>query len=261
MNTHSVISYIKDCRAHARKLLALLIDPDKQYYPILNELEYLSLKDNTLKGTLSLLPDLILVGGSTGTHTDRCITDLRSILPQNEHGKTQVPIVLFPGNIQQVSSQADAILFLSMLSAEDYNLVAGQQIQAAPVIKEAGIESIPMAYILVDGGFTSSVQQTTRVTPIPQNDFTRLEQLAIASELLGKQLIYIEAGSGAPTPVSTRTIAAVRKATSLPLIVGGGIRSPHKMQEAFQAGADIVVIGNHFESQPADLPKFIMHNS
>ncbi|MDY4149101.1 MAG: geranylgeranylglyceryl/heptaprenylglyceryl phosphate synthase, partial [Paludibacteraceae bacterium] len=125
-----------------------------------------------------------------------------------------------------------------------------------------GIESIPMGYILIDGGRSTAVQRVSHTQPIPQTDLSQITDTAIAAELLGKRLVYLEAGSGADTPVSQAVIRSVRAQISVPLIVGGGIRTPEQMSAAFSAGADLVVIGNHFEFHPDQLPLFCrtLHN-
>lgn len=229
----AVLKHILSARQQTHKMLAVLLDPER---PI-------AFKPGELDQA-----DIVLVGGSTGAIAPDFIGKIRSI--------TSRPIVLFPGNGNQFTADADAILFLSVLSAQSADVLIGQQLAAAPAIMAANIESIPMGYILIDGGKPTSVAQASHSTPIPQDQIKYITDLAITGQLLGKQLIYLEAGSGALTPVSTDIIASVRKAISIPLIVGGGICTPEAMHAAFQAGADIVVIGNHFESHPDQLPLF-----
>lgn len=130
-------------------------------------------------------------------------------------------------------------------------------IKIAKNVIQSGIESIPMGYILIDGERKSSVELVSRCTPIAQNNVQQIISIALAGQLLGKQLIYLEAGSGAKKPVSTDVIRAVKEQITIPLIVGGGICTPQAMLQAFQAGADIVVIGNHFEQHPEQLPTFL----
>ena len=220
------------------KGLAVLIDPEKDYRPLLAEMQN------------GAQPDLILIGGSTDSplYMDACIDDIRKV--------TKQPIYLFPGSRTQVSAKADGILFLSVLSSTDYNLLAGQQIAAAQAIRQAGLETIPMAYILLDGGKETSVLKLTGSEPVSQTDLPRITTLAIAAEMMGKTCIYLEAGSGAAQPVQENVIKAVRAVTRRTLIVGGGIRTVEAMRQAFDAGADVVVIGNHFESNPEELTLF-----
>lgn len=232
----AVIQQIRTAQAQSHKLLALLIDPEKQssvqaLYPFLS------------------LPDLIFVGGSTGNQCDTCVEELRK--------QTSRPIVLFPGNITQFTAKADALLFLSVLTSRLPQLLIEPHIQMATTILQSGIETIPMGYLLIDGGRKSSVEIATNTQSVPQTDISTIVQTAIAGQLLGKQLIYLEAGSGAKTPVSSDIIHAVRKQLQVPLIVGGGICTPEAMIRAFDAGADIVVIGNHFEQHPDEIGDFV----
>lgn len=232
----AVIQQIRTAQAQSHKLLALLIDPEKQssvqaLYPFLS------------------LPDLIFVGGSTGNQCDNCVEELRK--------HTSRPIVLFPGNITQFTAKADALLFLSVLTSRLPQLLIEPHIQMATTILQSGIETIPMGYLLIDGGRKSSVEIATNTQSVPQTDISTIVQTAVAGQLLGKQLIYLEAGSGAKTPVSSDIIHAVRKQLQVPLIVGGGICTPEAMIRAFDAGADIVVIGNHFEQHPDEIGDFV----
>mgnify|MGYP002521467309 FL=1 len=231
----AVLTDILAARREGRKLLALLLDPEKA------DLEKLPLSG-------SYLPGYVFVGGSTGGNCDAFVAALRR--------RTNVPIVLFPGSALQFSPAADALLFLSLLSGRNAETLVGQQVRAARAVRRSGIESIPMGYILIDGGKETAVQRVTHTQPIEQSDIVQIVDTAIAAELLGKQLVYLEAGSGAVTPVDADIIRAVRKNTHIPLIVGGGIRTTEQMTNAFGAGADMVVIGNHFEFNPEELPAF-----
>ena len=232
----AVMQEILSAQSNARKLLVLLIDPDK---PV--AIEALS--------PYLCLPDLIFVGGSTGGQTDTCVTQLRQY--------TTRPILLFPGNIAQFTPTADALLFLTLLNAQTPDVLINPHIQVAQEVLRSGIETIPMGYILVDGERKSSVEMATNCTPISQKNVDKIVSMAVAGQLLGKSLIYLEAGSGAKTPVSTDIIRAVRKHLQIPLIVGGGISTPEAMMRAFDAGADIVVIGNHFEQYPEEIEDFV----
>lgn len=232
----AIIQQIRTAQSQSRKLLALLIDPEKQS------------SVQALRPYLSL-PDLIFVGGSTGNHCEACVTEIK------QH--TTRPIVLFPGNIAQFTAKADALLFLSVLTSRLPQLLIEPHIQMATTILQSGIETIPMGYLLIDGGRKSSVEIATNTQSLPQTDIPTIVQTAVAGQLLGKQLIYLEAGSGANTPVSSDIIRAVREQLQIPLIVGGGIRTPETMIRAFDAGADIVVIGNHFEQYPDEIGDFI----
>jgi putative glycerol-1-phosphate prenyltransferase len=189
------------------------------------------------------------VGGSTGGNIEPCIAALRA--------HTDAPLVIFPGNVAQFSPNADALLFLTLLNARTADMLIDPHVQMAMPILQSGIESIPMGYILIDGGRKSSVEKVSHCTPIPQDEVDRIVSTAVAGQLLGKQLIYLEAGSGAKARVSTDIIRAVRAQLQVPLIVGGGICTPEAMLQAFDAGADIVVIGNHFEQHPDEMGDFI----
>ena len=232
----NILSHIVTHKQQCSPLLAVLIDPNKQdaYTSILPYLHEVN---------------LIFVGGSTGQSIEPCIESIR------QH--TLAPIVLFPGNIAQFSPNADALLFLSLLNAHTADMLITPHIQIAQQVIQSGIESIPMGYILIDGERKSTVEIVSNCKPIPQSDINRIISTALAGQLLGKQLIYLEAGSGAQKPISTDIIHAVHQRLQVPLIVGGGIRTPQAMLQALQAGADIVVIGNHFEQHPEQLPLFI----
>ncbi len=229
----TILEHIQHSRHTGAKLLAVLLDPEK---PV-----------PFTRGDLDAA-DLIFVGGSTGIIPSDFIGQIRTL--------TRRPIVLFPGNLGQFSADADALLFLSVLSSRNPDLLIGRHLSAAKRIHDSGVEVIPMGYILIDGGTLTSVVRSSHSTPIPRQDIATIADTALLGELLGKQLIYLEAGSGALTPVSADTIRTVRSLLSVPLIVGGGIRTPQAMREAFDAGADIVVIGNYLEQHPDQLPLF-----
>lgn len=231
-----ILSDIIAARQRGEKRLALLLDPEKA-----------AVERLPLDG--AYLPDYLLVGGSTGgENTDTFVRALRR--------QTALPIVLFPGSALQVSEAADALLFLSLLSGRNAELLVGEQVRAARRVRRSGLETIAMGYILIDGGVETSVQRVSGTKPLPQEDVDTIVDTAIAAELMGKAVVYLEAGSGAKQTVNTQIISAVRQEISLPLIVGGGIRTPQQMVDAWQAGADIVVIGNHFEAHPEDLAAF-----
>jgi tRNA(adenine34) deaminase len=225
------------------KKLAILLDPEKAD---LSRLHF----------TAEAHPDYIFVGGSTGGDTTEFVRKLKEIL-STFNFQFSIPIVLFPGNSSQFTPEADAILFLSLLSGDNPEYLVGQQIKAAHVIRDSHMDFIPTGYILIDGGVVTSTMRVSGTKPIPADDIEAVVNTSIAAELMGKKAIYLEAGSGALTPVSPEIIRAVRAHTSVTLIVGGGIRTPEAMQEAYAAGADIVVIGNHFESHPEELALFI----
>ena len=250
-----VLNRIISSRSEGRKQLALLLDPEKA------DLSRLSLSPEAL-------PDYIFVGGSTGGDTTDFVRTLKSTINSQlstinytqlstlNSQLSTLPILLFPGSAEQLTDEADALLYLSLLSGNNPEYLVGQQIRAARQVRQSGIEAIPTAYILIDGGTETSAMRVTGTQPIPPEDINRIVDTAIAAEMMGKQLIYLEAGSGAVNPVSEEIIRAVRGATAIPLVVGGGIRTPEQMKSAHAAGADIVVIGNHFESHPEELTAF-----
>ena len=221
--------------------IALLLDPEKA------DLSRLVITDE-------VRPDFIFVGGSTGGDTTEFVRELKS---QISNLKSPIPVVLFPGNSSQFTYEADAVLFLSLLSGNNPEYLVGQQIRSARAIHDSHLDFVPTAYVLIDGGVETSTMRVTATQPIPQTDVNRIVDVCLAAELMGKQLIYLEAGSGAKTPVSADIIRAVKNAVSVPLVVGGGIRTPEAMNAAFDAGASIVVIGNHFEEHPEELAAFM----
>jgi putative glycerol-1-phosphate prenyltransferase len=168
-----------------------------------------------------------------------------------------VPVVLFPGSNLYIHSDADGILFLSLISGRNPEFLIGQHVVAAPLLKASGLEILPTGYMLVDGGKPTTVSYISNTQPIPADKADIAACTAMAGEMLGQQLLYLDAGSGAENPVSPGMISAVKKATSLPLLAGGGIRSGEQARNAWEAGADCIVIGNVLESNPGLLEDFI----
>ena len=233
----AIAAYIAEQIARGHKMLAVLIDPEKADASRLDTLCPLIREGR---------PDFLFVGGSTGNRIEDVVRTLKQ--------RTETPVVLFPGNVSQFTPSADALLVLSLLSSRNPEFLIGAQVRAARSIQDSGIDTLSVGYILVDGGRKSAVQLATQSEPLSTAD--DIVDTAIAAQLLGFQSVYLEAGSGAETPVPTRTIQQVRQHLYVPLIVGGGIRTTEQMQDAFAAGADIVVIGNHFESHPEQIPLF-----
>jgi len=170
---------------------------------------------------------------------------------------TQIPIILFPGNLLQIDENADALLLLSLVSGRNPELLIGNHVIAAPFIKKSGLESISTAYLLIESGITSSVEYMSNTKPIPRTKTNIAVATAIAAQLLGFKQIYLEAGSGAINHVPYEMIVAVRKETNLPIIVGGGIKSPSDLKRIYQAGADIAVVGNSLEKNPELIDELI----
>jgi len=218
----------------AKGKLAILLDPDKEL-----QVDVDAMVANGHKVGASV----ILVGGSLVTKpVDRFIEKLKA--------KTSLPVVLFPGSAMQFAPNADGILFLSLISGRNPDFLIGQHVAVAPTVKQSGVEVIPTGYILIDGGSPTSVQYMSQTMPIPNTKPEIAVATAIAGELLGLKAIYLEAGSGAMDPVPAELIQAVRKAITIPIIVGGGIRTREQYQSALDAGANLVVVGNGLEANP-----------
>ena len=218
------------------------IEAEKPLFAILFDPEELS--EALLTQQLSNLPKFtthILVGGSTATHAQTQIAV--NLIKQ----KTALPVLLFPGDYRQITTEADGILFLSLLSGENPEYLIRQQIQSVRKLRASALEIIPTGYILIDGGKQTTVERVSQTQAIPQELVQRIVDTALAGEYSGKKLIYLEAGSGALNPVSVEIIQAVKEAISIPLIVGGGIRSQSKLESIYTAGADLVVVGTAFE--------------
>ena len=214
-----------------QKQLALLVDPDKYSQ------ESLALFVELAKETL---PDCIMVGGSlVAGSVEQVVQYIKS--------HTNIPVVLFPGNSHQLCNEADALLLLLLLSGRNADFLIGQHVVAAKAIRDSGIESISTGYILIDGGCSTSVEYMSNTKPIPRDKVEIIVATAIAGELIGNRMVYLEAGSGAINPVSKEAIQAVRQAVSLPIIVGGGIRTVEQAKDAYLAGADMIVVGNALE--------------
>ncbi len=248
-------AYIKEQCKGKKKMLAVLLDPEKTPISSLPSLcTYLNQSS----------VDFIFIGGSTdSTSIDTFVRTLKkefAVQSSPLYGGIRGGLVLFPGSLHQFTPEADALLFLSLLSGRNPEMLIGSQVRAARRVRQSGIETISMGYILIDGGRLSSVEKASDTRAIPSTDINQIIDTAIAAELLGMQSVYLEAGSGAANPVSPDTIREVRKNISIPLIVGGGICTPEQMKAAYQAGADIVVIGNHFEQHPEQIPFFAPSN-
>lgn len=212
--------------------LVILIDPDK-----ITQKTIESLSCNNLKSKLNA----VFIGGSL------VLNDSETIAKQIKK-VTDLPLVLFPGNLSQLNSQVDATLFLSLISGRNPEYLIGQHVAAAPLIKKLGIEPIPTGYLLFDCGSINSVRYMSATLPLPNNKADLAVATAIAGEMLGLKTIYLEAGSGASEPVSTEIIRAVKNHISIPLIVGGGIKTKEQMERIYEAGADLIVIGTAFET-------------
>ncbi|HEU0135652.1 MAG TPA: geranylgeranylglyceryl/heptaprenylglyceryl phosphate synthase [Flavobacterium sp.] len=220
-------------KASGQKLLAILLDPDKIVWNQLDEL---------VKQIYDSPATHIFVGGSL-VLTNR-IGELISAIKQS----CPLPIILFPGNPSQISDKADGILFLSLISGRNSDFLIGHHINAAPLLKKTTLEIIPTGYILINGGSETAVLQVSQTQPIDRDNPELAVATALAGEMLGNKLIYLEAGSGAKLPVPTVIIKNVAENINIPLIVGGGITSSAGIQSAYEHGADMVVIGTAFEN-------------
>jgi phosphoglycerol geranylgeranyltransferase len=232
----SVIDTLRAKAKQGRKSIAVLVDPDK--------VEDSSKLQNLINMASENCIDYFFVGGSLVT-----TTNLAEVVKQIKDS-VKIPVVLFPGNSMQIEPTADAILFLSLISGRNPELLIGQHVIAAPIIKNTRLEVIPTGYMLVNSGKTTSVAYISNTTPIPDDKYSLAACTAMAGEMLGLQSIYMDAGSGAEKEISARMIGAVRKSVSIPLIVGGGINTSRKAITALEAGADMIVVGNALEKDP-----------
>lgn len=224
----------------SKKQFALLVDPDKH-------------DDKSISVLIDHInqdpPDILLVGGSIlFKPIDLTIASLKL--------GTKLPVFLFPGNVMQLSDRADGILFLSLISGRNPEFLIGNHVLAAPHLSRSGIEVIPTAYLLIENGHSTTVEYVSNTRPIPAGKSELAIATSMAGEMLGMKSIYLEAGSGAEQCVDAEMISSIRKNISLPLIVGGGIRSEDQAKEVFNAGADMVVVGNAVEKDPSLIKVF-----
>ncbi len=228
-----ILQQIKALKAEGKKGFAILIDPDKLE---VDALPALAAKINAAG------IDFVFVGGSLllNERIRELVPALRQVL--------RPPVILFPGNLNQISPGADAILFLSLISGRNPDLLIGNHVVAAPLLKQSGMEVLPTGYMLIDSGRPTSAHYMSNTMPIPHDKPEIAACTAMAGELLGLQLLYMDGGSGAERTISTEMISAVAGAVEIPLIVGGGIRNKKQAEAILKAGADIIVVGNAFEA-------------
>lgn len=224
-----IVSSAKD----GKKLLAVLIDPDKM----------------KLQGVPSFMSKVnesiathVFVGGS---EVDENATE---IVVEAIKKHTQLPVVLFPGDKLQITDKADGILFLSLISGRNPEYLIGQHVDSVSRLKATNLEIIPTGYILIENGKQTAVERVSNTKPIKRLDLELIENTAVAGQFLGMKLIYLEAGSGATHAIEPHIISSVKRQLNIPLIVGGGIRTKSAMNDAYNAGADLVVIGTAFEN-------------
>jgi phosphoglycerol geranylgeranyltransferase len=222
-------------KQQGQKSLAVLIDPDKVDSAKIDQLVSLAIESKV---------DYFFVGGSLmiSNNLDECIQQVKSLC--------DIPVVLFPGSPAQVSKYADALLYLSLVSGRNAELLIGHHVVSAPIVKKSGLEIMPTAYMLIDGGAPTTVSYISNATPIPSDKNEIALCTAMASEMLGMKLIYMDAGSGAKRPITESMIQMVSANIEAPLIVGGGISDPEKAYLNCKAGADVIVIGNAIEKDP-----------
>jgi putative glycerol-1-phosphate prenyltransferase len=219
-------------KKQGKKSFAVLVDPDKVNKQVLDELIDLSVAAKV---------DFLFVGGSLviSNHLDECVQHIK----QN----CDIPVILFPGSPSQVSKYADALLYLSLISGRNPELLIGQHVVSAPFVKQSGLEIMPTGYIVIDGGAPTTVSYISNAAPVPADKNEIAMCTAMAGEMLGMKLIYMDAGSGAKSAIAESMIKVVADNIEVPLIVGGGILQPEKAYLNCKAGADVIVVGNAIE--------------
>lgn len=232
---------IVENKSKGHKQLAVLVDPDKVSD---RQAEKLARLANECK------VDFIFIGGSllTNSNLGNCISRIKE--------NCDIPVILFPGNSSQIEGNADALLFLSLISGRNPELLIGKHVASAPIIREKKIEAISTGYMLIESGNITTALYMSNTLPIPADKNDIAACTAMAGEMLGLKMIFMDAGSGAHHPVSEEMIAAVRSSIEIPLIVGGGIRNPEKAYLNCKAGADMIVIGNLLEKNPELMAEF-----
>jgi phosphoglycerol geranylgeranyltransferase len=225
-------------KKQGRKSFAVLIDPDKVNTAVLDELVELS---------VSAKVDYLFVGGSLviSNHLDDVVRHIKK--------GCDIPVILFPGSPSQVSKYADALLYLSLISGRNPELLIGQHVVSAPFVKQSGLEIMPTGYIVVDGGAPTTVSYISNAAPVPADKNEIAMCTAMAGEMLGMKLIYMDAGSGAKRPITEGMIESVAKHIEAPLIIGGGITDPEKAYLNCKAGADVIVVGNAIEKDASPI--------
>lgn len=228
----SIYTKLTRQKAAKRKAFAVLVDPDKVNTDQLTELCALANEAAV---------DYLFVGGSlvVTNHLDTVVQQIKK--------ETDIPVILFPGSPNQLSPFADALLYLSLISGRNPELLIGQHVISAPMVKQSGLEIMSTGYMVIDGGAPTTVSYISNAAPVPHDKKEIAVCTAMAGEMLGMKLIYMDAGSGAKRPISEGMIAAVASHIAIPLIVGGGITDPEKAYLNCKAGADVIVVGNAIE--------------
>lgn len=233
---HRLYDIFVERKRTGKKSFAVLIDPDKVNQQGLDELVRLATEAGV---------DYFLLGGSLviSNHLDDCVQHIKA--------QTNIPVILFPGSPSQVSKYADALLYLSLISGRNPELLIGQHVISAPVVKQSGLEIMPTGYMVIDGGAPTTVSYISNAAPIPSDKNEIAMCTAMAGEMLGMKLIYMDAGSGARKPITESMIEKVAAVIEAPLIIGGGITDPEKAYRNCKAGADVIVVGNAIEKDPS----------
>lgn len=235
INKFPIYSALLQAKTEDRKYFAILIDPDKLKIGRIDEIIQLAVRAKA---------DCFFLGGSL------IVNDVLDEAILRIKAACNIPVILFPGSSRQLSYKADALLFLSLISGRNPELLIGKHVESAPFLKISPLEIISTGYMLIDGGVATSVSYMSNTYPIPATKDDIAVCTAIAGEMLGLKLIYMDAGSGAINPISTSMIEAVSAAIEIPLIVGGGISTPEKARANVEAGANIIVVGNAIEKDP-----------
>lgn len=236
MKEKQIYSALCNRKLSGKKSFGLLIDPDKADDEKMEKLLPLAIDAGV---------DFFLVGGSLviSDYLDNCVKSIKR--------NCDIPVLLFPGNNTQVSKYADALLYLSLISGRNPDLLIGQHVISAPAVKKSGIEIISTGYMVIDGGAPTTVSYISNATPLPADKSDIAMCTAMAGEMLGMKLIYMDAGSGAKVPITESMIKRVSANIEVPLIIGGGIKDPEKAYLNCKAGADMIIIGNAIEKNPS----------
>ncbi len=231
----NIYTSLLEAKNRSEKKFVVLIDPDKVRLGNLDQILELAVQAKV---------DYFFIGGSLVVNNmlDQCLESIKK--------RCDIPLVLFPGNAFQLSYRADALLFLSLISGRNAELLIGKHVISAPYLKVSPLEIISTGYMLIDGGVPTTVSYISNTQPIPANKDDVAMCTALAGEMLGLKLMYMDAGSGARCPVSETMIEMVSSAIQIPLIVGGGICTPEKAEANARAGADVIVVGNAIEKDP-----------
>ncbi len=232
MNKGGIYHSLKERKSQGKRSFAVLVDPDK-----VNGKDMIRLVELAIEARV----DYFLVGGSLviSTYLDDCVQLIKS--------NCTIPVILFPGSPSQVSKYADALLYLSLISGRNADLLIGQHVVSAPFVRQSGLEIISTGYMVIDGGAPTTVSYISNATPIPADKSEIAMCTAMAGEMLGMKIIYMDAGSGAKRPINEEMISRVSSVIDVPLVIGGGILDPEKAYLNCKAGADLIVVGNAIE--------------